>query len=68
MTVLDLHRPAPAQAPRGVVTNLIAAALNWADRRSTVHALGKLTDRELDDIGLSRGDLAQIARLPHRAF
>ena len=34
----------------------------WNDARSTRLALGKLTDRELDDIGLCRGDLDLIGR------
>ena len=34
----------------------------WNDARVTRFALGKLTDRELDDIGLCRGDVALIGR------
>lgn len=34
----------------------------WNDARLTRNALGKLTDRELDDIGLCRGDVALIGR------
>ena len=33
----------------------------WNDARSTRMALNKLSDRELDDIGLSRGDIDQIS-------
>lgn len=32
----------------------------WNDARVTRHALSKLTDRELDDIGLCRGDIDRI--------
>lgn len=31
------------------------------ERRATQRALSQLTDRELDDIGLCRGDISRIA-------
>lgn len=34
----------------------------WNDARVTRKALSKLTDRELDDIGLCRGDVDLIGR------
>lgn len=34
----------------------------WNDSRVTRKALGKLSDRELDDIGLCRGDIELIGR------
>ncbi len=34
----------------------------WNDARITRKALGRLTDRELDDIGLCRGDIDLIGR------
>jgi uncharacterized protein YjiS (DUF1127 family) len=34
----------------------------WNDARVTRGALNKLTDRELDDIGLCRGDIDMIGR------
>ena len=39
------------------------AMIAWNDARVTRNALAKLSDRELDDIGLSRGDIANIAAL-----
>jgi uncharacterized protein YjiS (DUF1127 family) len=33
---------------------------DWNDRRSTRKMLGALSDRELDDIGLSRGEIDKI--------
>ncbi|WP_420566593.1 DUF1127 domain-containing protein [Thalassovita sp.] len=38
------------------------AVQTWNSRRATRIALSKLTDRELDDIGLSRSDINRIAR------
>jgi uncharacterized protein YjiS (DUF1127 family) len=34
----------------------------WNDARITSRALAALTDRELADIGLERGDIASVAR------
>lgn len=34
----------------------------WNDARITRKALGNLSDRELDDIGLCRGDIEMIGR------
>ena len=34
----------------------------WNDGRITRNSLGKLSDRELDDIGLCRGDVDAIGR------
>ncbi|QDC10983.1 DUF1127 domain-containing protein [Oceanicola sp. D3] len=39
--------------PAGVIAD-------WNDRRITRKALSKLSNRELDDIGLSRADIADI--------
>ena len=38
-----------------------AALVTWNDARVTRKALGQLSDRELDDIGLCRGDIEDIA-------
>ena len=43
------------------VSTSAAAVGNWNDRRMTRNALGKLSDRELDDIGLCRGDINHIS-------
>jgi uncharacterized protein YjiS (DUF1127 family) len=34
----------------------------WNDKRITNNALSNLTDRELSDIGLVRGDIDSVAR------
>ncbi|NEY90988.1 DUF1127 domain-containing protein [Tabrizicola oligotrophica] len=39
-----------------------AALAAWNDARVTRKALGKLSDRELEDIGLCRGDIETIGR------
>ena len=39
----------------------IAATAKWKERRDTFNTLHKLSDRELNDIGISRGDIRSIA-------
>ena len=39
-----------------------SALISWNDARVTRKSLGDLTDRELNDIGLVRGDIEEIAR------
>ncbi|RYH01186.1 DUF1127 domain-containing protein [Salipiger sp. IMCC34102] len=43
----------------GYVFSSIAA---WNDARVTRKALSKLTTRELDDLGLTRADIEDVAR------
>ena len=56
-------------APFGAITtyrfiqcvgSLFGAVVEWNDARVTRAALEKLSDRELDDIGLCRGDIDTI--------
>ncbi len=44
------------------VLSLIGTLVSWNDARMTRKSLNKLTARELDDIGLVRGDIEAIAR------
>ena len=37
------------------------AVVEWNDARATRKALSSLTDRELEDIGLCRGDIDAVA-------
>ncbi len=46
------------------VTLAIAALAAWNDARITRNALSFLTDRELEDIGLSRSDIDAVAQSP----
>jgi len=41
--------------------NISASLIAWNDARVTRNALNALTDRELDDIGLIRGDIDSVA-------
>jgi uncharacterized protein YjiS (DUF1127 family) len=67
MAAVDTTRPAPFGAIttyRAItgMTRAFAAISAWNDARITRRALGKLSDRELDDIGLCRGDVELMGR------
>ncbi len=60
------------RAPFGAITTFritsfldgaYTALAGWNDARVTRKALARLSDRELDDIGLCRGDLDRIGAL-----
>ncbi len=43
-----------------VYTTAISAFAGWSDARATRNALSSLSDRELADIGLTRGDIDMV--------
>ena len=52
----------------GIKTMNIARSLKaWRQVRRTENQLSRLTARELDDLGINRGDIADIARNAYRA-
>lgn len=65
MAAFDTSRPAQGTLFGGrlsqIASSVIAAVATWNDSRVTRNALAKLSDRELDDIGLTRGDIDMIA-------
>jgi uncharacterized protein YjiS (DUF1127 family) len=44
-----------------VLAEIVGRIAAWNDARVTRKALSKLSDRELDDLGLCRGDIDYIA-------
>ncbi len=61
----------PAVAPLGAVaihrtvgalSDLVAAIREWNDARRTVAALRRLKSDQLDDIGLTQGDITKFGR------
>jgi uncharacterized protein YjiS (DUF1127 family) len=67
MAAVETTRPAPFGAIttyRAITTlsNAITVLRDWNDGRVTRKALYKLSDRELDDIGLCRGDIDLLGR------
>lgn len=45
-----------------VTMNLIRNYRNWRRYRETVSELSRLSNRELNDLGISRGDIPFVAR------
>lgn len=45
-----------------MLADLVGRIAAWNDARVTRKGLSALTDRELDDLGLVRGDIDDIAR------
>lgn len=67
MAAIETSRTAPLGAISifrlvQVADRTAAILRDWNDARITRKALGKLSDRELDDIGLCRGDIEMIGR------
>lgn len=46
----------------GLFVNLFGTAAHWREVRRTEKVLSELTDRELDDVGLTRADIPRVAR------
>lgn len=64
MAAIDSFRSVGTARPRFFARHwmdVIGVARDWNDARLTRRALGKLTARELDDLGLTRGDIDRIA-------
>lgn len=42
--------------------NVARSLNNWRKYRQTVNELGRMTNRELDDLGIDRSDIRSVAR------
>ncbi len=60
MSAMDTNRMISRAGRPGVVAKLIDAAMSWNDARVTRNALSKLSERELNDIGLTRFDVDHL--------
>ena len=61
MANLSPTRPIALPAPLALLSHAVAAVSRWNDVRATRKALSALSDHELDDLGLCRGDIEAIA-------
>ncbi|MDF1726508.1 MAG: DUF1127 domain-containing protein [Sulfitobacter sp.] len=63
MAALDTSRTAygASSAVSRFFASALATVTDWNDARITRRALSTLSDRELDDIGLIRGDIDSVA-------
>jgi uncharacterized protein YjiS (DUF1127 family) len=51
------------ESPRkGIIMNVARTLNNWRKYRQTVSELGRMSNRELHDLGIDRGDIRNIAR------
>jgi uncharacterized protein YjiS (DUF1127 family) len=47
---------------RITIMNITRSLNNWRKYRQTVTELARMTDRELNDLGIGRGDIRRVAR------
>jgi uncharacterized protein YjiS (DUF1127 family) len=69
LTILQCNRGARADPPRFAIqefpmflTYLLSRYRAWLRYRATVNELSRLSDRELNDVGLSRSEIEHTAR------
>ena len=62
MTTIETNRSVAVGGVGNIVAHIISLFASWKDTHVTRRELGRLSDRELDDIGLCRGDIERIAR------
>lgn len=62
MSVIETNHGDAVGNVQGVVGKLFGKLAAWNDARVTRRELSRLSDRALDDIGLTRGDIERIAR------
>lgn len=60
MAVIETTPRASIGTQTSPFASFFQAIRDWNDARVTRSALNKLSDRELDDIGLTRGDIDRI--------
>ena len=65
MAAYDTTRPYAVAGSAGRIGTIFVTAFSafaaWNDGRQTQKALSALSDRELDDIGLSRSDIDRVS-------
>lgn len=62
MAVFETNRSEAVGGFGSVVARMVSALNGWNETRVTRRELSRLSDRELDDIGLCRGDIERVAR------
>ncbi len=70
MAALEFTRPVASGLSVGgritaIVVAYFARLADWHTTEQTRKALRKLSDRELEDIGLNRGDIEEITATSH---
>ena len=63
MAAFDHTKPQRIELGLGrLVSRIAGAVMFWGEARRTRDALERLSDRELDDIGLTRHDILRVSR------
>lgn len=62
MSAIEMNRNVAVGGFGNAVARFFSMIATWNDARVTRRELNRLTDRELNDIGLTRGDIERIAR------
>jgi uncharacterized protein YjiS (DUF1127 family) len=47
---------------KGIIMNVARSFNNWRKYRQTVSELGRMSSRELQDLGINRADIQSVAR------
>jgi uncharacterized protein YjiS (DUF1127 family) len=47
---------------KGIIMNVARSFNNWRKYRQTVTELGRMSSRELQDLGINRADILSVAR------
>jgi uncharacterized protein YjiS (DUF1127 family) len=61
-TITHGHAPASSSTPGGWFSGLLSDFRRWRLERQTFAALSDLSDRELEDLGIKRWQLREVAR------
>ncbi len=61
-TTAPLNGRARKALGKGIIMNVARSFNNWRKYRQTVTELGRMTSRELRDLGIDRADIHSIAR------
>lgn len=62
MATIETFRNTSSASSFGLVTRVRDAISSWINVQVTRKELNRLSDRELNDIGLSRSDIDRVAR------
>ncbi|SCX00012.1 hypothetical protein DSM25558_0074 [Agrobacterium sp. DSM 25558] len=54
--------PSGAANEKDTIMNITRSLNNWRKYRQTVTELGRMSDRELTDLGIGRSDIRRVAR------
>jgi len=66
MSVTEINRPVPLGSVTtfrlvSIVERAVEGFAAWRSSRATASALSELSDKQLADIGLNRGEIAEVA-------